>query len=274
MKRVKILVLIILGFFLSITQVNAETLNRNAVSNGKVELSITSNQGYVGALDATIKITGEVSLSKIDWDSSLSNVAMKEYNYDQNKNTVRILLVTKNKEQNLLDEHGNLKIGILEFTGKETTKYHMELTNLSVTNFDLKKTDIDQEHLLATGEESFIIEIESKTEPTPSPTAPTTTPNIEEDKLNDNKESANNVETNKTQSNETSINKDNMETSSEEKNEKDEINDVESNKKEDSQTQSHSTEKKESNSLISTIAIVIGIILVISMIAWFVTKKR
>ena len=111
MKYTKLLILLLLGLFINITNVKAETLIREQVENKRVSISLNSNKGYAGALDATIKLTGKVSFEKIEWDSSLKDLAMKECIYDSKNNSIRLLLVTKNNKQNLLNKDGNLKIG-------------------------------------------------------------------------------------------------------------------------------------------------------------------
>ena len=72
MKKILITLIAFLGFF-SLTTVEAETLYRTSDKNGEVKLVLETTNGYVGALDMTLKISGNVSFSSIDWDSSLSS---------------------------------------------------------------------------------------------------------------------------------------------------------------------------------------------------------
>ena len=165
MKYTKLLILFLIGLFINITNVEAETFIRKEVENKKVSISLNSNKGYAGALDATISLTGRVSFEKIEWDQSLKDLAMKECIYDSKNNSIRLLLVTKNNKQNLLDKDGILKIGIVSVKSNQTESYNLSLSKLSITNFDLEKTEIDDKELKSSGEKEFTIKIESKETP-------------------------------------------------------------------------------------------------------------
>lgn len=250
MKNTKLLILLFLGLFLSFTDVKAETLKRKNVDNGKINVVLNSNKGYVGAIDATIKLTGNITFSKIEWNKSLNDLAMKEYEYDKKNNTVRIFLVTKNTSQNLLDKDGNLNIGNVVVTSTKTEDYNIELSKLSITNLDLVKSDIDSKKLESTGDKSFTIKIENTTKPSetnkPSdsnkPTS-TKTPKPSDETNNDDKKEDN-------------LNQDDNKIDSDENDDTNKEND----NKEDSS-------KKESKKKLSIILIVCGIIGIISIIA-------
>lgn len=276
MKKLKVFTLILLGFFLCVTSVNAETLNRNSVSNGKLELSILSNHGYVGAVDATIQITGNVSLVNLIWDTSLDNLAMREYHYDNNTNTLRIILVTKNTEQNLLDPHGNLKIGTIEVTAKETTDYDAVLANLEVTNLDLVKADIQKENLLVSGDDTFTVQVANTDEPEPTPGTEEDPDNqdINGENSSDNTESDSNNQLPNTESN---SNQNNQNVVDNQQKEENNINDHEesnsSTNHEQNVVDKEEDESKSNTTLYITVGVIGGII-IIGIVGWYLSKKR
>lgn len=279
MKKLKVFTLILLGFFLCVTSVNAETLNRNSVSNGKLELSILSNHGYVGAVDATIQITGNVSLVNLIWDTSLDNLAMREYHYDNNTNTLRIILVTKNTEQNLLDPHGNLKIGTIEVTAKETTDYNVALTNLEVTNLDLVKADIQKENLLVSGDDTFTVQVANTDEPEPTPGTEEDSDNqdINDENSSDNTESGSNDQLSTTESNSNQNNQNNQNVVDNQQKEENNTNDHEESDSSTNHGQNvvdkEEDESKSNTTLYITVGVVGGII-IIGIVGWYLSKKR
>lgn len=259
MKNARILLLLFLGLFLSFTDVKAESLKRTNVDNGKINVVLSSNKGYIGALDATIKLTGNVSFSKIEWNQSLNDLAMKEYEYDKKNNIVRIFLVTKNTSQNLLDKNGNLDIGNIVVTSTKTESYNIELSKLSITNLDLIKTDIDSKNLTSNGDENFTIKIENAIKPSESakPSASNKPTNTKEPEKTDNEENTDN------------------DISDQDKTDNDNIRDDE--KKEDSTKTNNNNEKKDNKKKLTIALIVGGIIALITLIGgviFYIINRR
>lgn len=273
MKKTKLLILLLLGLFLNTTNVHAETFQRTNVDNGKISISLNSNKGYAGAIDATIKLTGNVSLSKIEWNQSLNDLAMRDYEYDKKSNTIRIILVTKNTDQNLLDQSGNLKIGNLVVTSDKTESYNVELSNLSITNLDLVKTEIKSDSITSTGDKSFTITLQntnpsSTTKPSAT-TKPSTTTNPSKSDDSENKDDKN--------QNNDNLDKDdtNNNKNDEDNNKDDGINN--DNKNKNGEKNDKDTNKKDNEKM--TVALIIGgallaLVILISVIIYIVKRNR
>lgn len=267
MKYQKLLLLLFLGLFLSFSDVSAETLKRNSVANGKINVVLNSNKGYIGALDATFKLTGNVTFTKIEWNNTLNDLAMKEYEYDKNNNIIRIFLVTKTTNQNLLDKAGNLNIGNVVVTSSKTEEYNLELTKLSITNLDLVKSDIDSKKIVSEGDKNFTIKVENTEKPSettkPSdskgPTSTKTpsksdTPNVDDKNTpNNNDENKDNVDQDKNTTN----------------NENDD--DKKENNVKDNTTQKTN---KQNLSIILIVIAILGVIAVITGIILYIIRKN
>lgn len=130
-------------FLGAMVSVSAATLCRTSGGNGAVKLTINLNDGYAGALDATLKLSGKVTLDTIEWDASLAPEYVKKYTYDKNTNTVRLYIATGDASKNLADKDGNVAIGVVKVkAAADKEKFNVEINRLSVTNMDYKVRNI------------------------------------------------------------------------------------------------------------------------------------
>lgn len=130
-------------FLGAMVSVSAATLCRTSGGNGAVKLTINLNDGYAGALDATLKLSGKVTLDTIEWDASLAPEYVKKYTYDKNTNTVRLYIATGDTSKNLADKDGNVAIGVIKVkAAADKEKFNVEINRLSVTNMDYKVRNI------------------------------------------------------------------------------------------------------------------------------------
>lgn len=135
MKRYYIIFVSILAFFLGTTAVEASSLlTRKQLTNGSVDLAVTTEEGYVGAIDVAIQITGNVSLKNIKWDSSLESSYTKEYRYQNG--ILHLYLATGNVKKNLADRNRQVKLATVTVSASTTTKYDFQLQSLSVVKAD------------------------------------------------------------------------------------------------------------------------------------------
>lgn len=122
---------------------SAATLLRTNGGNGAVKLTINLNDGYVGALDATLELSGKVTLDTVDWDASLSSEYVKKHTYDKASNTVRIYVASGNVAKNLADKDGNVVIGVIKVkAARDKEKFNVGIKRLSVTNMDYEVRNI------------------------------------------------------------------------------------------------------------------------------------
>lgn len=143
MKKIMTVLAAVSIFLGAMVSVSAATLCRTSGGNGAVKLTINLNDGYAGALDATLKLSGKVTLDTIEWDASLAPEYVKKYTYDKNTNTVRLYIATGDTSKNLADKDGNVAIGVVKVkAAADKEKFNVEINRLSVTNMDYKVRNI------------------------------------------------------------------------------------------------------------------------------------
>lgn len=143
MKKIMTVLAAVSIFLGAMVSVSAATLCRTSGGNGAVKLTINLNDGYAGALDATLKLSGKVTLDTIEWDASLAPEYVKKYTYDKNTNTVRLYIATGDASKNLSDKDGNVAIGVVKVkAAADKEKFNVEINRLSVTNMDYKVRNI------------------------------------------------------------------------------------------------------------------------------------
>lgn len=143
MKKIMTVLAAVSIFLGAMVSVSAATLCRTSGGNGAVKLTINLNDGYAGALDATLKLSGKVTLDTIEWDASLAPEYVKKYTYDKNTNTVRLYIATGDTSKNLADKDGNVAIGVIKVkAAADKEKFNVEINRLSVTNMDYKVRNI------------------------------------------------------------------------------------------------------------------------------------
>lgn len=137
MKKL-LVALIAVGVFFGCTMgASAATLYRTSSGNGAVKLTIQADDGYVGALDTTMKLSGEVTLDTIEWDASLAPEYVKEYTYDEATKTIRFFIATGDVTKNLADKDGNIAVGVIKVTSEAAqANFNVEMNQMMVTNMD------------------------------------------------------------------------------------------------------------------------------------------
>ncbi len=181
MKKYILLFLIGIISCLSFTKVNAETLIHEELENGKVSLSISSDQGYMDTIDTTITVQGNVIIESFSWASSLNDMASKEYQIANDKKSIHIVLTSR--AINIINTSKEIEIGTVKVSGNSTTNYHFELANFSYSNLD--KEHNSASNLYTKNTETLTYQKES-----------TNTPSIPEKNENQNPENNNNQENN------------------------------------------------------------------------------
>ncbi|MCI9292059.1 MAG: hypothetical protein HFF02_02005 [Erysipelotrichaceae bacterium] len=137
MKKLLVALIAVGVFFACTMGASAATLYRTSSGNGAVKLTIKADDGYVGALDTTMKLSGEVTLDTIEWDESLAPEYVKEYTYDEATKTIRFFIATGDVTKNLADKDGNITIGVIKVTSQAPeANFNVEMNQMSVTNMD------------------------------------------------------------------------------------------------------------------------------------------
>ncbi len=136
MKKFMFVVLTLFISLLSFTKVCAlATLNTEETSVGSIKVSLSFKEGYVGAVDASIKVQGNVDVSSLVWNNSLSAYT-KRYSYDANSKVIRIIISTGDSSKNLLDKYGNLNIGELKLSNSTNSSQSYSFSIMDVDMVD------------------------------------------------------------------------------------------------------------------------------------------
>lgn len=160
MKKLLITLTTFLLIFTGLTVVKADTLYRTSNKNGEVDLSVLTNQGYVGALDMTVMINGNVKLNNLTWDSSLKDNYIKKYTYKNNQ--IRVYIATGNTAQNLALKNGEIKIGTIKVTSKTNNNETFNITIDKLIATDIDYNSITKNNLKTDSNDSFTYMITPK----------------------------------------------------------------------------------------------------------------
>lgn len=174
----------LLSFFFLAPLVFAETLVEQEVSNGKVSLGIKTDQGYMDAFEAEIKVSDNVTIKNFTWDNFLSTMAVKESSISGDKKTIHF--VVSAKASNILLASKTITLGVLEVTSNQDVDYSFNLSKFSFT--DLEKNRKSATRLIQSEKQyHFVASKQEENEPsTPSESEPSTpgTQNPEEQPSN------------------------------------------------------------------------------------------
>lgn len=136
-------------FLSGMSYIEAKTIIEPISDNGNVKVNLSFEEGYVGGIDLTLKIKGQVSLDRVNWSSAIASNYTKRYSYDETKGTLRLIVTTGNQKNNLLDKKGNVSLGTITFKSKtgSKTNYTVELSSLTIvdaTYQSISKNDLEQ----------------------------------------------------------------------------------------------------------------------------------
>ena len=144
MKKMMLTCFAVTSFFLCLMVTHATTLNRESSSNGEVKLSLTVDEGYVGGIDVTLKISGDVTYSNFTWDTSFSKYVKKNI-YNENNKELSLYVATGSTSKNLANDKRNIPLGTMKVSSSKDTKYNITVSKLVLTDMDYKyitKTDV------------------------------------------------------------------------------------------------------------------------------------
>ena len=173
-------------FLLSSLEVNASvTLNTSESSNGVIKTNLSFKQGFVGGIDVSFKVNGDVDVSNVVWDNGLSNNYTKRYFYDSNSKTLRIIIATGDLTRNLLDRDGNMTIGEIKFSNNSTVNknYSMDITSTTIVDAVYKSLNIND--ISNDNNKEYVLKVDNTTKPEP-PVTPDPEPTYPDNPGNNN----------------------------------------------------------------------------------------
>lgn len=191
MKKFMFVVITLSAFLVSFTKLNASVkLETEETTMGSIKMKLVFEQGYVGAVDTSINVQGNVNVDNLIWDNSLG-AYVKRYSYDANNKSLRIIISTGDSSKNLLDKYGVLNIGEVKLSNKssESQSYSFSTRNVDMVNADYKikaKLDVNDEGL-----KEYIIKVDNPVTPS-KPDKPTIPDNNEDNNNNSGDNTGNN----------------------------------------------------------------------------------
>ena len=170
MKKIYLKLLIILSPFLFFTTSKALTeVNFLELDNGKINTTIHFEEGFVGGLDITYKLSKDITVQDFVFSTKIQDSNyQKTYTYDANNHTLNIKITTGgiSLEHNLLNEKKELNLGNIIIDGLKTTNYTINVNSLTIINNDWSTSDILKDHLEVDKENTFTLMVVEE------PTAP------------------------------------------------------------------------------------------------------
>ncbi len=283
-NKILLVVVFLTGLFLSITSVDALTvINFEEKSNGQLNTTIHFEEGFVGGIDITFNVVGDVSVTNVKFaDAVVANSYNPKYSYDEKNHTLNIRITTGGvgTSHNLLNSKKEFNLGTIEFnsSAKEDVTYKLTETAFQIVDNNWASKTIAQEHITLGEKKEFVYKV-TQTEQPPEEETPK-----EDDKEEDNtKEETTNKEENQTTTN-TDNKKPDSTTNNKDDNNKNDETDVED---KDSSNSSNATdeveenvtnpEPKKDNSAFKWLMIsivVIGIIVICASIYFFIIRKH
>ena len=147
MKKVLTYLILFIGFvLLPFTSVSALTkVSFNEISNGEVKTTLNFEEGFIGGIDVTLKVSGNVNLEDIKLADGLEKYTTS---IKKNKNTVNIIITSGGVDSthNLLNIKRELVLGNIIVNSKESTSYKIELTNLKIIDNSWNTKEIEKDN--------------------------------------------------------------------------------------------------------------------------------
>ena len=143
MKKFMFVILMLFTFLFSSNIMFADTiLETEETAVGSIKINLKFDHGYVGALDAYIKVNGDVKVDNLIWNNSLG-AYIKRYSYDANNKIIRIIISTGDSTRNLLDKYGCLNVGELKISNNTgiSQNYSFSIMEASMVDASYKAND-------------------------------------------------------------------------------------------------------------------------------------
>lgn len=136
-KYIMAIAIFIISIFISITSVDASTkLVFAQNSNGNINVAINFDDGFIGGIDVTLKLNGNVKYKSFDLNKNLTNKGFVNTSYDENNHSIKIVVVTGGigTSYNLLNNKKQLELGTLtvENIGNNDANYSVLCSSLTV----------------------------------------------------------------------------------------------------------------------------------------------
>ncbi len=172
MKKKLLLVITLLTsiFFFSFSAQALTKINFQEKSNGHIDTTLHFEEGFVGGIDITFNITGNVKVKEFSFsDKITSGNYNKEYEYDQKNNSLVVRVTTGGigASHNLLNDKKELVLGtiVLESSEKEDVTYKLSEKEFKIVGNYWEPQVIAQENITLGDNTEFVFKAEVINEP-------------------------------------------------------------------------------------------------------------
>lgn len=176
MKNKTLLLLIFaLGIFFFSTPVFALTkINFEEAGNGQIDTTLHFEEGFVGGIDITFRVTGDVYVQDFQFSNKIaSGNYNKEFQYDSNAKTLTVRVTTGGigTSHNLLNEKKELALGTISFatSSQENVSYQLSETAFKIVDNNWASQMIEQSHITLGDHTSFVYQVGKVTPPVEEP---------------------------------------------------------------------------------------------------------
>lgn len=152
-KKLLLIVVTLFGLFYPFMSVNALTkINFVEQGNGQINTTLHFEEGFVGAIDVTFNIKGDVDVKDFKFSNEInSNNYGRNYKYNKDKHTIRVRVTTggTGTNHNLLNSKKELTLGTIIFvsSAKEDVKYKVSETSFKIVDNNWASKTIEQSHI-------------------------------------------------------------------------------------------------------------------------------
>ena len=152
-KKILFVITLMVSIFSFSSSVLALTkINFKETGNGQINTTLHFEEGFVGGIDITLKVKGNVSVQDFKFaDKIVSSKYDSEYVYDKDKNTLIIRVTTGGigSSHNLLNNKKELELGTIDFTSsdKADVVYELEETAFKIVGNNWESQVIDKESI-------------------------------------------------------------------------------------------------------------------------------
>ena len=186
-KKILFVITLIISIFSFSSSVLALTkINFKETENGQINMTLHFEEGFVGGIDITLKIKGNVNVQQFEFSEKIMESNYEsEYIYDKDNNTLTIHVTTGGigLSHNLLNEKKELTLGTIKFssTDKEDVVYNLEETSFKIIGNNWESQIIDKESIILGEESEFVYKVQEIVEAEVNPGESEDNPNIDED---------------------------------------------------------------------------------------------
>ncbi len=164
-NKILLVIVFLIGIFFPLTSVDALTkINFEEKANGQINTTLHFEEGFVGAIDITLNINGDVDVKNFKFSNKISSGNYgKEYKYNKEKNclTIRVTAGGTGTSHNLLNDKKELNLGTINFTSsaKENINYNLSSASFKIVDNNWSSKTINESNINLGDKTQFVYKV-------------------------------------------------------------------------------------------------------------------